>query len=45
MNKFTEIAKGGWHPEKNSKPSYSQEPGLKDKAVRSLSCTAPQRRS
>ncbi|KAB2577584.1 Gmp synthase [Lasiodiplodia theobromae] len=32
MNKFTEIAKGGWHPEKNSKPSYSQEPGLKDKA-------------
>ncbi|EKG12447.1 hypothetical protein MPH_10403 [Macrophomina phaseolina MS6] len=32
MNKFTQIAKGGWHPEKNSKPSYSQEPGLKDKA-------------
>ncbi|GME31681.1 Anaphase promoting complex subunit 10 [Neofusicoccum parvum] len=32
MNKFTDIAKGGWHPEKNSKPSYSQEPGIKDRA-------------
>lgn len=42
MNRFTDIAKGGWHPEKNSsKPSYAQEPGLKDRAVRSRSPPLP----
>ncbi|OJD34566.1 gmp synthase [Diplodia corticola] len=32
MNKFTEIAKGGWHPEKNRGSSSSQGGGLRDRA-------------